>query len=134
MSKRLVVGALVVDDLQRPMRVLTARRSTPPVGRWEFPGGKTESGETPQVALARELQEELQVVADVGTRLDPPGGGRWPMSAVLEMELWWCTVRGEPLPGDSHDRTRWLSADEMHSVDWLDADLDAVPLVADHLR
>ena len=129
MSKRLVVGALVVDDLQRPMRVLTARRSSPPVGRWEFPGGKTESGETPQVALARELQEELQVVADVGTRLDPPGGGRWPISAALEMELWWCTLQDDVVPGDSHDEVRWVTSDEMEDFDWLEADRDALPLV-----
>ncbi len=134
MDKRLVVGALVVDDAGDHTRVLAARRSTPPVGRWEFPGGKTEADETPQVALVREIREELGVLVDVGRRLDPPSGGRWPISESLEMELWWCTVDGEPVVGDSHDELRWLAAHELATVDWLDADRDALPLVADMLH
>lgn len=134
MSKRLVVGALIVNDQTRPSRVLSARRSTPPAGRWEFPGGKTEAGESPRSGLVREILEELHVVVDVGARLDPLHGGRWPISDSLEMELWWCTVRGEPSPGDSHDAVRWLTADTLETVDWLDADRDALPLVAQALR
>ena len=133
-DKRLVVGALIVDESEHPSRVLAARRSTPPKGRWEFPGGKAEAGESPEAALIREIREELGVSVDVGQRLDPPGGGRWPISDVLEMELWWCTVDGEPFSGDSHDELRWLDADELTSVNWLDADRDALPLVAARLR
>lgn len=133
MGKRLVVGALIVDELAQPPRLLAARRSTAPVGRWEFPGGKTEVGETPQSALVREIREELGVRAVVGRRLDPTSGDRWPISAALEMELWWCTVDGEPQPGDSHDRVLWLAAAELATVDWLDADRDALPLIVGRL-
>lgn len=129
MSRRLVVGALIVDHTQQPPRILAARRSTPPIGRWEFPGGKAEPGETAPAALTREIWEELGVVVEVGERLDPPEGGRWPISEVLEMELWWCIVHGEPLPGDAHDEVRWLTAGELGSVDWLDADRDALWIV-----
>lgn len=134
MGKRLVVGALIVDDAVRPARILAARRSTPPVGRWEFPGGKAEQGESPQAALVREIREELGVVLVVGQRLDPPAGGRWPISEALEMELWWCVVEPSPVAGDSHDELRWLAADHLHTVDWLDADRDALPLVVAGLR
>ncbi len=133
-ARRLVVGALIVNDLTQPTRVLAARRSTPPVGRWEFPGGKVEFGESPQTALVREIWEELEVSVDVGRRLDPTSGGRWPISDSLEMELWWCSTSGEPKPGDSHDELRWLTADELGSVEWLEADLDALVLVAEGLR
>ncbi len=129
MSKRLVVGALIIDEETRPGLVLAAERSTPPIGRWEFPGGKTELGELPQTALVREIQEELGVIVDVGSRLDPPSGGRWPISEVLEMELWWCTVRDDPQPGDSHDEVRWVAGEELDGLDWLEADRDALPLV-----
>lgn len=133
-GKQLVVGALIVDNLEMPMRVLAARRSTSPVGRWEFPGGKVENRESPKAALVREIQEELHVAVVVGQRLDPPAGGRWPISESLEMELWWCSADGAPRHGDSHDQVRWLTAAELPTVHWLDADRQALPLVAAALR
>ncbi len=129
MRKRLVVGALIIDDAQRPVRVLAARRSTPPVGMWEFPGGKVEVGESSQAALVREIREELGATVNVGQRLDPPSGGRWPISELLEMELWWCTLENDVLPGDSHHEVRWVAGEELDGFDWLEADRDALPLV-----
>ena len=130
MEKRLVVGALIVDEVEQPSRVLAARRSTPPAGQWEFPGGKTEVGESPEVALAREIREELSLTIRVVRRLDPATGGRWPISASLEMELWWCTAGDEPLLGDSHDLLRWVDASTLGDVDWLPSDRAALPLIA----
>ena len=133
MEKRLVVGALIVDDVEQPSRILAARRSTSPAGQWEFPGGKTEGGESPQAALAREIREELALTVQVVRRLDPPTGDRWPISASLEMELWWCTAGGEPLLGDSHDLLRWVDASTLGDVDWLPSDRSALPLIAEFL-
>ena len=132
--RQLVVGALIVDDLARPTRVLAARRTTPPAGRWEFPGGKVEPGESAVDGLAREIAEELLVAVEVGDRLDPPDGGRWVISEALELELWWCTADGGPTPHDSHDAVRWLTAEELTAVDWLDGDRAALPAVAARLR
>lgn len=132
--KQIVAGALIVDDATVPTRVLAARRSTAPVGKWEFPGGKVEPGETPRQGLTREIAEELLVNVHVHERLDPPDGGRWPINDALEMELWWCTTTGEPTPHDSHDAVRWLIAEELDSVDWLPSDLAALPDVAARLQ
>lgn len=129
-GRRLVVGALMTRGPHPFVQVLAARRSTSPVGRWEFPGGKAEAGESSQDALVREIREELSVIVEVGKRLDPTEGARWPISDSLEMELWWCTTVDEPQPGDSHDELRWLTADELWSVDWLDADRDALSVVS----
>ncbi|GAB3811132.1 hypothetical protein GCM10028820_01840 [Tessaracoccus terricola] len=128
------MGALLVDDAAAAKRVLAARRSTPPVGRWEFPGGKVEPGEGAREALVREIAEELLVDVVVHGRLDPPAGGRWPINDALELELWWCTTDGEPVPHDSHDALGWLTAQELDDVDWLQSDLAAVPVVAARLR
>lgn len=133
MGKQLVVGALIVDNLEHPTRVLAARRSTPPAGKWEFPGGKAEEGESAPTALVREIREELAMTVRVQRRLDPPTGGRWPISEALEMELWWCTAQGEPYPVDSHDQLRWLDASTLGDVDWLLSDRAALPLVSESL-
>src|SRR5579875_3282397 len=69
--------------IYRDGRVLVGqrRRSDRHPYKWEFPGGKVEHGETPQQALARELQEELQIEAKIGSELaryehEYPGGSR----------------------------------------------------------
>ncbi len=130
MTRRLVVGALVVDDLAAPTRLLAARRTTPPelAGRWELPGGKVEPGETPQQALHRELHEELAVAVEVGAELPGPDQGCWPISAALEMRLWFVrVVRGWPQPLGSHDLLRWLTPPQWDDVAWLAADVAVVP-------
>ena len=61
MKTLLVVAAALVDS---DGRVLIAQRPEGKslAGQWEFPGGKVEPGETPEVALIRELEEELGIV------------------------------------------------------------------------
>ena len=117
----LVVGAAVVRD----GRVLAARRTAPPetAGRWEFPGGKVEPGETPEAALVRELREELGCTVVVEEWLDGevPIGERH-LLRVARVRL----VEGEPVPVE-HDRVRWLAPDELDDVDWLDPDRPFLP-------
>lgn len=124
-DRALVVAAVLVDNLDRPRRCLSARRSSPPAlaGRWEFPGGKVHPGEDPRTALHRELAEELQVVVRLGAELAGPHRGCWPISAAYEMRLWSaCVCAGSPTLTGSHDELRWLARTELDTVDWLDAD------------
>ena len=130
-----VVGAVIVDSLADPQYVLAARRLRPEVlkGRWEFPGGKVEEGEAPDTALIREVREELDVTLLLGHELTP-SEGRWPISDRLTLRIFLAEIFvGTPKPGDSHDLLRWLSADELGSVDWLDADREALAIVKDEL-
>ncbi|MGB0100461.1 MAG: (deoxy)nucleoside triphosphate pyrophosphohydrolase [Nocardioides sp.] len=111
-----VVGAAIV----RNGRVLAARRTFPPeaAGRWEFPGGKVEPGETAEAALVREIAEELGCTVEVSGWL--PGevaiGDRHVLTVALA-EI----VEGEPEPRE-HDDVRWLGAGDLHLVDWLEPD------------
>ena len=124
-----VVGAALLDGAGR---VLAAARSSPPelAGRWEFPGGKVEPGETERAALVRECQEELGVVVVVGDRLGGDvqvNGGR----AVLRV---WTgqVVAGVPVARE-HSALRWLAVDQLDSVDWLPADRPLVDLLRSSL-
>ena len=126
---RLVVAAAIVDDLIAPRRLLTARRSAPKslAGRWEFPGGKVETGEDHHEALHRELAEELGITVALGREILGPAEGGWPVTSRHVMRVWLAVITtGEPAPLADHDEIRWLEPEAWHEVPWLDAD---VPIV-----
>jgi 8-oxo-dGTP diphosphatase len=130
-----VAAVALVDDLDSPTRVLSARRTQPPsvAGGWEFPGGKVEPGERPAEAAVREVREELGVDVRLGSRV----GSGWPLSGTAVMHLWWAVAlpgQPEPQPLEDHDRLRWLTAAELFDVPWLSADLPVVEHVRDLLH
>lgn len=95
---------------------------------WEFPGGKMEQGETPEEALKREIQEELQAEISVDEFLctveyDYPG-------FHLRMHCFICSLLTEALHLNEHEAAKWLAMDELDSVKWLLADV----LVVKELR
>jgi 8-oxo-dGTP diphosphatase len=135
-ARRLVVAAAIVDDVDSPRRLLAARRSRPAAiaGRWEFPGGKVDPGETPTEALHRELREELGVAVDLAQEVHGPDDGGWVITDRHVMRLWFAALAdGEPAPLVEHDELRWLGRDELFTVDWLDGDVRIVEELADRL-
>jgi 8-oxo-dGTP diphosphatase len=135
---RLVVGAAIVDDLVRPTRLLSARRTEPAslAGGWELPGGKVDEGESPLSALHREVLEELGVRVRLGAHLPGPlPGSTWPLGDRYEMLVWLAeVVEGTPEPIEDHDELRWLELDELRAVAWLPADLPIVEQLEAVLR
>ena len=135
---RLVVGAALVDDLARPTRLLSARRTEPSAlaGGWELPGGKVEPGEEPLAALHREVREELGVTVRVGEQVPGPlSGATWPLGDRYEMLVWLAEVlEGDPSPLEDHDELRWLGVDDLREVAWLPADLPIVEQIESMVR
>jgi 8-oxo-dGTP diphosphatase len=110
-----VAGAIIAES-----KVLVAQRVRPPAlaGRWELPGGKVAAGESESDALTRELAEELGVDVTVGPRL----GDDVELNATMTLRAYRVSlVRGEPHPHD-HAALRWVTASELHDVDWVPAD------------
>ena len=106
-ERKVVVGAAIVRD----GRVLAARRTAPAsaAGRWEFPGGKVEPGETQAASLVREIEEELGVRITVVRWLE--GAEEIGERHVLRVALA-SLDGGEPMPTE-HDQVRWLTVDEL---------------------
>ena len=121
-----VVAAVIVDGEDR---ILATQRGYGDMkDGWEFPGGKMEAGETPQQALRREIAEELAVDIEVGDLL---GTVEWDYPKFhLTMHCYWCRVMdGKQLSLLEHEASRWLTRNQLWSVEWLPADCEVVRLI-----
>ena len=120
---RFVAAALILRGEE--VLICQRRPDQPMALKWEFPGGKIESGETPQQALARELDEELGIDADVGplvthTRHTYRSGG------AVDLQFFAVhAFRGEVTNRIFHD-VRWIPLRDLTSYDFLAADRDLI--------
>ena len=120
-----VVASVICDSLQTKTRIFaTARGYGEFKGMWEFPGGKIEPGETPQQALVREIKEELATTIKVGELIDTIEYD-YP-EFHLSMDCFWCEVVERDLVLLEAQEARWLTKNELDSVEWLPADLGLV--------
>ncbi|NMW44751.1 (deoxy)nucleoside triphosphate pyrophosphohydrolase [Mobiluncus curtisii] len=132
MFQPIVVAAAILNDLSQPTQVLGAQRSYPEQWRgfYEFPGGKTEPGETPEQALRRELREELSAEIIVGERLQET----WSAHGGFQMFVYLCALAPHSTlqVGVAHLSLHWVDLKHSESLPWLPADYPILTAIARH--
>ncbi|KAA0888108.1 (deoxy)nucleoside triphosphate pyrophosphohydrolase [Oryzomonas rubra] len=111
-------------------RTLAAQRSETmkmPL-KWEFPGGKLESGETPEACLVREVREELAIGINVGRAL--PVATHAYEAFTVTLYPFVCTPEDGTVTLIEHRAVAWLKPEQMLVLDWAEADL---PIIAGYL-
>ena len=121
-----VVAAIIkaVKDNGEPIVFATQRGYGDLKGGWEFPGGKIEGGETPQEALKREIMEELETEITVGELIDTIEYD-YP-TFHLSMDCFWAEIVSGDLVLTEHAAAKWLTKEELDSVEWLPADITLI--------
>lgn len=122
----LVVAAIIVDQ----ERLLITQRL--PSGRfasqWEFPGGKVNWGEPPEVALRREIQEELGLEIEVGA---PVHLIHYALDShqAFAVAFYWSRIAGGTLELIGCQDAQWIAVNEFPKVDFLQANLPVVEIL-----
>ena len=113
-------------------RVLVTQRSEhmPHPLKWEFPGGKLKTGETPEACIVREIREELGLEISV-IRLLPPVRYRYSDSYIRLIPLV-CVIRQGEIDLSEHRSCSWVPLSRLEQIDWLEADREVVALIHRH--
>lgn len=117
-----VVGAVIVED----EKILCAQRGEGKTLslKWEFPGGKIEQGESPQEALRREIEEEMNCQIEIGDQVEHTVYEY--DFGIVHLTTFFCRiVQGEPVLTE-HVAVKWLAPHELNSLDWAPADIPAI--------
>ena len=120
-----VVAAIITRENNETTEVFATQRGYGEYKDWwEFPGGKIEEGELPEEALVREIEEELDVTISVDEFLctveyDYP-------EFHLSMDCFFCHLEEGEIVLLEHEAAKWLTIEDLDSVQWLPADIEVV--------
>jgi 8-oxo-dGTP diphosphatase len=117
-----VTAAILVKDAKVFIAQRKANGRLP--GKWEFPGGKVERGETPEESLKRELEEELDIDATIGQYMgDSIHRYDFGTVRILFYRAFW---EGEDIVSKDHQDVQWVSMDQLNEYDFAPADIPFV--------
>ena len=123
-----VTAALIKDN----QKILIAQRGRTKLfgWKWEFPGGKVRTGESPESCLRREIREELNLEIQVDEHFCTVHH-KYPDFHV-ELMAFWCSIIGGSLRLEEHEQVKWVTVAELKQYNFVEADLDLITALGDH--
>lgn len=123
---------VVAAIIQKENKILATKRGYGEfINMWEFPGGKIEPGETKEQALVREIKEELNIKISVDKfALDIEY--QYP-NFYLFMSCFMCSIKEGSIELLEHNDGKWITKEELNTLNWLPADIDAVNYLKENM-
>lgn len=123
---------VVAAIIQKENKILATKRGYGEfINMWEFPGGKIELGETKEQALVREIKEELSIEINVDKfALDVEY--QYP-NFYLFMSCFMCSIKEGSIELLEHNDGKWITKEELNTLNWLPADIDAVNYLKENM-
>lgn len=123
---------VVAAIIQKENKILATKRGYGEfINMWEFPGGKIEPGETKEEALIREIKEELNIEINVDKfALDIEY--QYP-NFYLFMSCFMCSIKEGSIELLEHNDGKWITKEELNTLNWLPADIDAVNYLKENM-
>lgn len=123
---------VVAAIIQKENKILATKRGYGEfINMWEFPGGKIESGETKEQALVREIKEELNIEINVD-KFAIDIEYQYP-NFYLFMSCFMCSIKEGSIELLEHNDCKWITKEELNTLNWLPADIDAVNYLKENM-
>lgn len=123
---------VVAAIIQKENKILATKRGYGEfINMWEFPGGKIESGETKEQALVREIKEELNIEISVD-KFAINIEYQYP-NFYLFMSCFMCSIKEGSIELLEHNDGKWITKEELNTLNWLPADIDAVNYLKENM-
>lgn len=123
---------VVAAIIQKENKILATKRGYGEfINMWEFPGGKIEPGETKKQALVREIKEELNIEINVD-KFAIAIEYQYP-NFYLFMSCFMCSIKEGSIELLEHNDGKWITKEELNTLNWLPADIDAVNYLKENM-
>lgn len=123
---------VVAAIIQKENKILATKRGYGEfINMWEFPGGKIESGETKEQALVREIKEELNIEINVD-KFAIDIEYQYP-NFYLFMSCFMCSIKEGSIELLEHNDGKWITKEELNTLNWLLADIGAVNYLKENM-